>query len=183
MKNAPTEFSNTKDGKNESVKYYMVSLFRLSSLEIVIACLAGFATWVGFRNILQRTLPYPYDITYDESWTDLGQSLFSLFVIPIVLILSLSAVFLFRAITKDERYFSRLGNLALAFPLVSFPLLNLLSFFSLYCLPIGVGIAAIATLKSTDKKNSRDWIALALSFAWLLVGFIYFNQWWDYYGD
>ena len=183
MKDSPTELSNTKDGRNQSIKDYILSPFRLSSLEVVIACLAGIATWVGFRDILQRTLPYPYDITYEESWTNLGQSLFFLFIIPIVLILSLSAVSLFRAIRKDERHFSRLGNLALAWPLVSFPLLNLLSFFSLYCLPIGAGIALIATLKSTNKKNSGDWITLALSIAWLFVGFIYFGQWWNYYGD
>lgn len=183
MKDSSTEFSNIKHEGNQSTKDYVLSLFRLSSLEIVIACLTGITTWIGFRNILQKTLPYPYDITYEESWTNLGQPLFSLFIIPGVLILSLSAVSLFRAIRKDERHFSRLGNLALAWPLVAFPLLNLLSFFSLYCLPVGTGIALIATLKSTNKENSGDWITLVVSIAWLFVGFIYFGQWWDYYGD
>ena len=195
MKDSPIENAGVSSGKSQSIIDTSLSTFRLSKLEIVIATLTGIATWVGFRSILHGTLPYPCGAaingeeipcgwTYEESWTELGHSLFSSFSVPIVIILAMSAVFLLRAIRRDDRYFSTLGNLALAWPLISFPLLNLLSFFSLYCLPIGVGIAFIGGLKSLNtKRNLGDWIALALSVAWFLLGFIYFDQWWNRYGD
>ena len=195
MKDPPIENVGAVAGKSQSIINSSVSAFRLSKLEILIATLTGVATWIGFRNILRATLPYPCGAaingelipcgwTYEGSWTERGHSLFSSFSVPIVVILAVSAVFLFRAIRKDERYFSTFGNLALAWPLISFPLLNLLSFFSLYCLPIGVAIAFIGGLKSLNtKRNFGDWIALVLSVAWLLLSLIYFDQWWNRYGD
>jgi hypothetical protein len=195
MKDSPNENVGTVPGKSQSIIGTSLSAFRLSKLEILIATLTGIATWIGFRSILRGTLPYPCGTeineelipcgwTYDESWTFRGHSLFSSFSIPIAIILAVSAVFLLRAIRQDERYFSTLGNLALAWPLISFPLLNLLSFFSLYCLPLGVGMAFVAGLKSLNtKRNLADWIALVISVAWFLLGSIYFDQWWNRYGD
>ena len=195
MKDSANENAGAVAGKSQSIMDTSLSAFRLSKLEILIATLMGIATWIGFRSILRGTLPYPCGTvineelipcgwTYEESWTLRGHSLFSSFGIPIAIILAVSAVFLLRAIRRDERYFSTLGNLALAWPLISFPLLNLLSFFSLYCLPIGVGVAFVGGLKSLNtKRNLADWIAFVISVAWLLLCFIYFDQWWNRYGD
>ncbi len=195
MKDSPIENIDIVAGERQSIISTSLSVFRLSKPEILIAILTGMATWIGFRSILRGTLPYPCGAeingepipcgwTYEQSWTVLGHSLFSSFSIPIVIILAMSAVFLWRAIRRDERYFSTLGNLALAWPLISFPLLNILSFFSLYCLPIGVGIAFIGGLKSINtQRNLRDWIALFLSIVWLVLSMIYFEQWWNRYGD
>jgi hypothetical protein len=190
-----TEASLDNSGSADRNSQSSLSIFRLNKFEFLVAVLTGIAAWTGFRSILRGTLPYgcndyingeriPCGWTYEESWTKLGHSLFSSFSVPIVVILAMSAVFLVRAIRRDERYFSTLGNLALAWPLISFPLLSLISFFSLYCLPIGVGIALIAAIKSVDtKRNFGDWIALVLSLVWFLVGFIYFDRWWILYGD
>jgi len=195
MKDSSIENASATTGNEQSPINIILSTFRLSILEIFIAIFTGIATWIGFRSILRATLPYPCGAaingeeipcgwTYEESWTKLGSSLFSSFSVPIVIILAMSAVFLLRAVRRDERYFSTLGNLALAWPLISFPLLNVLSFFSLYCLLVGMGIALIGGLKSLNtKRNVRDWIALALSVAWVWLGIIYFDQWWNLYGD
>ena len=143
MKDSPIENVGAVAVKSQSIIDTSLSAFRLSKLEVLIAILTGIATWIGFRNILRATLPYPCGAaingelipcgwTYEESWTQRGHSLFSSFSVPIVIILAVSAVFLIRAIRKDERYFSTLGNLAFAWPLISFPLLNVFSFLSLY---------------------------------------------------
>ena len=190
-----TETSLDNSGSRGRKSQSSLSIFRLNKLEFLAAVLTGIAAWIGIRIILQGTLPYgcndyingeriPCEWTYEESWTKLGNPLFSSFRVPLVVIPALSAIFLVRTIRKDERYFSTLGNLALAWPLISFPLLSLISFFSLYCLPIGPGIALIAAIKSIDnKRNLGDWIALVLSIVWFLVGFIYFDRWWILYGD
>jgi hypothetical protein len=110
--------------------------------------------------------------------------LFSSFALPMTVIVSTSAIFLIRGIRKDVCYFSPIGHYALAWPLVSFPLLNILSFFSLYCLPIGIGLAFIAVIKViVTRRNWGDLIALPLSLAWLLFAAHYFGQWWNAYGD
>jgi hypothetical protein len=191
MTEASLDNSGSRDQKSQS----SLSIFRLNKLECFVAVLTGIATWIGFRSYLRGILPYgcndyingeriPCRWTYEESWNVLGRSLFSSFSIPIVIILAASAVFLLRAIRKDERYFSTLGNLALAWPLISFPLANLFSFFGFYCLTVGVGIAFIGGLKSLNtKRNSGDWIALVLSVAWLLLLVIYMDQAWNRYGD
>jgi hypothetical protein len=191
MTEASLDNSGSRDRKSQS----SLSIFRLNKLECLVAVLTSIAAWVGFRSYLQGILPYgcndyigderiPCHWTYQESWTVLGRSLFSSFSIPIVLILAVSAVFLLRAIRRDEGYFSTLGNLALAWPLISFPLANLFSFFGFYCLTIGVGVALIGGLKSLiTKRNSGDWIALLFSIAWLWLLLIYMAQWWNRYGD
>ena len=195
MKASPMENVEALAKKSQSGIGRNLSVFRLSTLEILIATLTGIATWIGFRSVLRKTLPYPCGFsingelipcrwTYEESWAELGYSLFSSFSVPMVIILAAAAVFLLRAIRKDERYFSTLGNWALAWPLISFPLATLFSFFSLYCLPIGMGIAFIGGLRSLNtKRNSGDWIALVLSVAWFLLLFIYMDQAWNRYGD
>ena len=195
MKDSPIENLGAAPGKRQSIIDTILSALLLSKSEVLVASLTGIATWLGFRSSLSGTLPYPCGTaingelipcgwTYGESWTQRGHSLFSTFSVPIVIILAMSAVFLLRAIRKDERYFSILGNLAVAWPLISFPLANLFSFYSGYCLPIGVGIALIAGLKSLNtKRNSADWIALLFSVAWLLFLLIYMDQWWNRYGD
>jgi len=167
------------------------SPFSLSKMEILAAALAAILTWFGLRFILYYTLPFPCnepsppDCTYNGSWANLGHPLFSSFALPMMFILSASAIFLVRGIRKDVCYFSSIGHYALAWPLISFPLLNILSFFSLYCLPIGIGLAFIAAIKSiVTRRNWGDLIALPLSVAWFWFAFVYFDShWWMAYGD
>jgi hypothetical protein len=78
-----------------------------------------------------------------------------------------------------------LAHFALAWPLASFPLLNLLSFCGLYFWPIGVCLAIVAAIRARVLKTNRgDWmVALPLSIAWLCLSYIYFGDWWTAYGD
>ena len=171
------------------------SPFSLSILEIGCVVLVGVATWFGFRSSLHSTLPYPCgssinNIPIDCSWTEeqawetLGYPLFSIYAIPLVLFLSISAVFLLRSIRQDVRHFSVFGNLALSYPIFSFLGFFLLSVFSQICLPGGLVFAILATIIfGTSKKNKWDWVSLPYNLIWLVVFGSFIDQFLNSYGD
>jgi hypothetical protein len=171
------------------------SLFSLNALELGFAVLGGIATWFWLSNTLHSTLPFPCDSsvngisiecgwTKEQAWEALGRPLFSTYVIPLVLFLAISSIFLVRSIRKEVRHFSTIANLAFSYPIFSFLGFFILSVFSLPCLPIGLVLAIIAAINSGKTKNYKmDWISLPFNLAWLVIFGLFISQFLDTYGD
>jgi hypothetical protein len=167
------------------------SPFSLNTIELVIAIGAGIATWFGLRSFLWSTPPWPYVWEYYKReslplwFTDGRQELFGLFAMPMAIIMTISAIFLLRGICNQEiKFFTRISNIAIAWPIFSFITLNTLSFLSLYSLPFGLILAFVGFALSY--KSESKWgamAAIAWNVAWLFIGGYYFDQWWMIYGD
>jgi hypothetical protein len=168
------------------------SPFSLSRLEIIVALAVGVITWLGLRYILYKTLPwncmtapeFPCNVTYDQSWDLYGLNIFSSYSIPMAAISSISSIFFIRCIRGDVQHFSRLGNFALAWPMICFPLINLLDVFSQCIIPIGLGLGLAASIMSISRK--RNWgnlISIPLCIVWVIYSNIYFYLWFEAFGD
>ncbi len=167
----------------------------LNRIETLAAVLASVATWFGFRHLLQTYLPYPCGMavndivvpcrwTYENSWNSLGRPIFIVFVLPLIAFLSISAIALIRIVRKDVGYFSTFGLFALAWPLVSFPLLHVLYPLFCYCLPAGAIAAGVKAIDpDATKRKPGDWIAVVFNVVWSLFVIIYFGQLLNTYGD
>jgi hypothetical protein len=168
------------------------SPFSLSRLEIIVALAVGAITWVGLRYILYKTLPwncmtspeFPCNVTYGQSWHLYGSNIFSSYSIPMAAISSVSSIFFIRCIRGDVQHFSRLGNFALAWPMICFPFINLLDIFSQGIIPIGLGLGLAASIMSISRK--RNWgnlISIPLCIVWVFYSTIYFYHWFEAFGD
>jgi hypothetical protein len=167
------------------------SPFSLNIVELAFALGAGITTWFGLRYFLWITPPWPYDWSmYDSeplpAWFTQGrQELFNLFVIPMVFIMAISAMFLLRGIlNKEIKFFTRLSNIAIAWPIFSFITIHIISFLCFYPAPIGLILAFVEL--GVSYESEYKWGAMAAvvwNFAWLLIGGYYFGQWEQLYGD
>ena len=169
--------------------------FSLNAVELGFSILVGGATWFGLSKFLHSTLPYPCGSsvngiptdcywTEQQAWETLGKSLFASYVIPLVLFVAISGIFLIRSVRKDVRHFSTIGNLAFSFPIIAILSFIILSVFSLYCLPIGLVLSIMAMIKSgKEKKYKWDWVSLPFNIAWLIVFGLLIGQFLNLYGD
>lgn len=166
------------------------SPFTLDAYESGIAIIACVATSLILYFILKNERPFGYEnISMDWSKTG-GSAFFSLYVVPLALVLAISSVSLLRAIRHEEiRYLSRLINIAIALPpLPSFLPLNTLSFFSLYFLCFGFLFSVVVIFVSVQGTNDLDkikgnWFALLWNIVWVVFAYSYFDLWWAYFGD
>jgi len=165
------------------------SPFDTNIVELLVAITTAFATWFGLHAILWSGQPWPGDYAANDSlpnwFLDGRVELFNNYVVPISIILALSALFLVRGIENQNiRYFSRSSHFALAWPLVLFALVTIFSFLSLYCFPVGLILSFISVGKSV---KSGTWLGSVLAIAWnivcIIVAFGYFASMWDLFGD
>ena len=171
------------------------SPFWLNVFELGVAVAVGVATWFALSKSLHSTLPFPCgssvnDVSIDCGWTEkqawetLGYPLFSTYVIPLVLFLAISSVFLVRSLRKTVGHFSTMGKLALSFPIFAFLSFSLLSVFSLPCLPLGLALSIVATINSVKTKNYKwDWVSLPFNLTWLVIFGAFIGQFLNSYGD
>ena len=171
------------------------SPFSVSVPEIVFAILVALVTWFGLRSFLQSARPYPCGSsvnnipidcgwTEEQAWQTLGMPLFSKSVIPFVVCNTLAAVFLIRAIRRDAQGFSRLGRVALAWPLLSLPVIPVLFYSSACVSPIGFILGILATVTSARQRlNKLDWISLLITFMSMVACQMFFGELLTIYGD
>ena len=154
-------------------------------LDVGFPAIVSIATWFGLRFALYRTLPFGCDdCTYEELWEGLGYPLFSRYAILFVVFLTFSATFLIRAIRQKFHYFSLMGSLSFSFPLFILPTFLLINVISLYCLPIGLIVAVIATVEMIiTRKYIGNWVSLAYNWAWLVVFGEFMGRYLQSYGD
>ncbi len=134
------------------------SPFSLNTIELAIALGAGITTWFGLRDFL--------------FWfTEGRQELFRLFAIPMAITMAISAIFLLRGVRNQETtHFTRLSNIAIAWPIFSFITMSILSPLGLQCLPIGLILACIEFAASY--KSEFKWggvAAIAWNVTWLFI--------------
>jgi len=171
------------------------SPFSLNVLELIVAIVAGNGTWFALHYVLWDTPPWPYRWDYFENealplwFIEARQELFGTFAIPMSIIIAVSAIFLVRAIGKqDFQHFTRICNFAMSWPIFSLIFLNTLSFLSLYCLPIGLVLAIMALEPSRKNNATRDGklgviTAVIWNIVWVFLGGSYFGGWWTAFGD
>ena len=171
------------------------SPFSVNAPEIVFAISVISATIFGLWSFFHSALPYPCgstigdtvipcDWTEEEAWQQLGQRLFSKYVIPFVFLNGVAAVFLSRVLRRDLRGFSLLASLALAWPMFSLLGIHFLGYFSAYCFPVGLIFGAIATLiPHSGQRKKFDWISLPVNLLSIIVCGMYFAELLEMYGD
>jgi hypothetical protein len=167
----------------------------LSAVELGFSILVGVATWFGLSKFLHSTLPYPCGSsgngvpidcgwTQQQAWETLGNPLFSVYAVPLVLFIATSGIFMIRSVRKDVHHFSMIGNLAFSFPIFAFLSFVFLSVFSLYCLPIGLALSILAMINSGKaKKYKWAWVSLPFNLAWLIIFGSFISQFLNSYGD
>jgi hypothetical protein len=157
--------------------------FSLSSMELRFSLLVGVATALGLISFINSELPLSCgpDISYssincDYTWTPQlawelrGRPLFLTYIIPYVLSLAISGIFLLRSIRRDVRQFSMIANLAFSFPALAFIGLLFHSIVSWYFSVLGVVLAILAafnTVRSQDRE--RDWLSLPFNLVWIVI--------------
>jgi hypothetical protein len=167
------------------------SPFTISIIEIVLAILVGLVTWFGLRKYIQSTLPFPctsssvdYISSEEYSWQFLGYPLFSTYALPLIFFLTISTIFLVRAIRRNDLHFSVIGNLALSWPIFSFLGFLLFNTFSLVFFPIGLALSIIAMMDSVMTKRLKwDWLSIPFNLAWLVVFGSFVGRFLSLYGD
>jgi hypothetical protein len=171
------------------------SAFSLNRIEVASASIVALVTWFGLRSFLHSLLPFPCGSTInnvpvdcgwtqEQAWQTLGLPIFSRFIIPLVLVNALAAIFLIRAIRRDVRDFSVLGSLALAWPLISTLGIQFLFYLGFGILPIGFMLSIVATILSVEAKRDRlDWTSLPLSFISMVACGWYLSELISLYGD
>ena len=161
--------------------------FSLSSVELGFSMLVGVAIAWALRSLIYSELPETcgpdIDIAYigcDYTWTPQlawelrGRPLFLTYVIPYVLCLTISGIFLLRSIRRDVRQFSMIANLAFSFPALGFIGLMFHNIVSCYFSLLGLVLAVFAALNSARfQGRERDWLSLPFNLVWIVI-FIFF---------
>ncbi len=160
------------------------SAFALNAREIGVAALSsaaallafGFTLWILHQPYVET--PAFYGRRFELFWK--FGALFAV-VVPI------SAVSLVRGVHTDVCLFSKIGRFALAWPLISFPILLLAPIVTPIIWGItliGVVLGAIAFVRSIiTKRDWGDWLAIPLNIAWIWIIYAYSQEWWLVYGD
>jgi hypothetical protein len=105
------------------------------------------------------------------------------------IVVPISTIFLFRGELTDGYPFSKLGRLALAWPLIPFlvlllaPIVALAPAFRGISL-VGGALGVITLVRSiVTKRYWGDGVAIPLNIVWLWVSYAYSQEWWLVYGD
>ncbi|MBI5052083.1 MAG: hypothetical protein HZB52_02310 [Chloroflexi bacterium] len=190
------------------------SPFSFSIREIAAGTSAGVFAALDLIASLRSNVPYPCNSefdnpachwTYETSWTQLGQPIFGICGAPLIIMVSISAIFLVRSIYRNVRHFSLLGNISLSYPLLSFFALQHLSIIFLFLptlltsflyLPLfyfwlGSGILlaiftliiSISTLTASAKVNWGDFCALPYNIFWAGLYLLFMIAVLGIYGD
>ena len=156
------------------------SPFSISKIELLVALAVIVATWFGLHADLWNSYPvgYPTNLPSPSWLLSAREKLFNTWIIPISIILALSSVFLVRGIgNQNIRHFSRLSHFALAWPLILFPLVNILYFFIGFCFPFGLILPAFSLFESF---RSRKWWGRIFAIVWnifcIIVAGYYFGH-------
>ncbi len=121
---------------------------------------------------------------YEEFLAFYPPLLFSKFALPTILFMAIAAIAFVRGIRKDVGHFTSLGHYAIAWHLIYFPLLSLLSVVSLYCIPIGIILSLGAVIEPNRAKSKwGNFIVIFLSIAWAIFGYYYVDQVAEVYYD
>jgi hypothetical protein len=176
---------NIPDDNSIFLKGKKLSISRTTLLEVGFPAIVSIATWFGLRFALYTTRPFGCDdCAYEELWEGLGYPLFSTYVIPFVVFLTISAAFFVRAFRNKFHYFSLMGSLAFSFPLFILPAFLLISVISLFCLPFGFIAAIIATVEMIiTRKYLGNWVSLFYNGAWLVIFGKFMSRYLQLYGD
>lgn len=171
--------------------------FSLSSVELGFSIPIGVTTALVLRSFIYSQLPetcgpeidYSY-INCDYTWTHQlawelrGRTLFLIFVIPFVLSLAISGIFLLRSIRRDVRQFSMIANLAFSFPALHFIGFLFEVNFKWYFNLLGLVLACLAVLNSARfQGRERDSLSLALNLVWIVILFLFAVLYTGLYGD
>ena len=171
------------------------SPFSVSASEITFVIIAALLTWFGLRIYLHSLMPYPCTFfidnvpvdcnwTREQAWQTLGIPLFSKYIIPFLVLNTAAAVSFVRIFRRDVRGVSRLGSVALAWPLVSFFGIHFLFYAGLCSLPVGFMVALVATVTSVvEKRFALDRISLPVSILNIIACGMYLNNLAAVYGD
>lgn len=157
--------------------------------ELVAALMAGGLAWFWLRQIVLGFIPWGWDEGYNlgplPEWFIQARDEVLILNWPIAITIAISTIFLLRTLDEQNiRHFSRLGHLALAWPLINFLPLSIFGPFSILCLPIGFILALIAaTLSLVKKQNFGDLAAIPLSLVWMILGYIYSDWVWYLWAD
>lgn len=170
--------------------------FSLSSVELGFSILVGVATALALRSFIYSELPdtcgpdidYSY-IGCDYTWTPQlawelrGRPLFLTYVIPYMLCLAISSIFLLRSIRRDVRQFSMIANLAFSFPALAF--ISSFLFYSnvsWYFSVLGLVLAMFAALNSVRSQGrERDWLSLPFNLVWIVIFILFFFHYFSLY--
>lgn len=144
---------------------------------VVIVAVSAGLTWFGLMSFIKRSKPYYCaGPTFDSPcsdyfiWQSVGSQLFSEYSILITIFVSLSALFLFLYIIRDEYLFSKLGNMAMTWPLFSLMGYIFLNVFSLILIPVGLALSILAMINSGENQQSNlDWISMPYNLIWLFI--------------
>ena len=149
--------------------------FSLSSVELGFSILAGVATALALRSFIYSQDPLecgPRLVGCDDRqiWEMLGRPFFWKFVIPFMLAVGISSIFLLRSIRRDFRQFSMIANLAFAFPAFAFIGIPLNSNVTCGLSLLGLVLGMLAGLNSAiSQGRERDWLSLAFNFVWIVI--------------
>ena len=146
---------------------------RFDILDWIIAVIAGIVTWLGLRFNFWHTPPFTYEVISDLT-LPARQEFFSTFVWPAIILLSPSSVFLIRSIRGKSNHFTPLGQIALAWPVASFLLLNIHPMFGLCILPFGIVMSISSAIAYKDRRNNA--LPIMWSVIWLCFGALYFYR-------
>ncbi len=148
--------------------------FRVSRLELVLGLPLAALAWLSWHNAVWAADWYVDDIKVTLSSVQL-EKLFGKYALLLAAIALLSAISLIRAIRNDVPGFTRLGHLALAWPLFLYQFLP-----SWY---LGLGIAGsllciAAIVRALAKPTMKgDLIAALLGLACFVLGWMICWQW------
>lgn len=165
------------------------SPFSLSIIEISLALLMGLLVWFWLRDIAMNAEPWDwsaYGSAYEPypDWFLYSRERFLRSIWIMVIVMTISTIFLVRSLSGNIRHFSRLGNFVLAWPLVSFFPVSVLASVSILCVPIGFILTLIpAVVCYRKKENYGDLIAIPSNFIWILIAANYLLQLWELVGD
>ena len=152
----------------------------LALSSIVTVLVFWFTLWFLHQPYANATTPEFYVNRFE---------LFSRFGALFAVVVPISTIFLLRGALADECPFSKLGCIALAWPLIPFLMLLLAPIVALAPvfrgIPlVGAALGIITLIRSIITR--RDWgdgFAIPLNIAWLWISYAYSQEWWLVYGD
>jgi hypothetical protein len=156
------------------------SLFSLNKLEIFVATITIVVTWVGLHAVISSFGPvgFPLEVPLPSEVVRKRELFFNTWVAPIAFILAFSSIFLVRGIQNQNiQGFSRFSYFVSAWPLVLFPSVTVLYFFSLYCFPFGLILPVLSIFESF---RSRRWRGGVFAIVWIvcctIIAWYYFER-------
>jgi len=144
------------------------SPFSINLVEVLVAIVTAIIIWFGLHASIFSFWPVGFDPNLPLPDWVVGKRaiLFSEWAIPIIIVLTLSSIFLVHGIQNQNiKYFSRLDHFVLAWPLVLFPSITILYTFSLFCFPIGLMLSLISII---DLFQSRKYLGSAFVIIWIV---------------